>query len=216
MSKCPKELNSLLKILGIDPGSVEIHMIDGSDIEKMNDEPFYASPTRFFESLKNNDKSTDENAESIMHDVSDDTMKSYLSHCGFSTERIAEIMNEKEQNRKLKAEAEAAAKKSKEAVANSVVVTTLKSIAKAHGYELVEAYVKDGKPHAVVENTVGAGVADAEILFSERSYSFCVSVNGVYAGEGMDVLATAVQRATSCCKALNSIDWRSWPVISEH
>lgn len=211
MSKCPEELKMFLNMIGVDPESVEIQMLEPEKAEEAMG--CACTPSEFLERIMSGAKTAGAQMKNVARDMSDDAMRAHLSRNGFSEERINEIMKETEENRKREAEAAEVAKKNKAAVESNVVFMTLKSIADAHGYKLTEAVVKDGVPTAKIEvNKTGVQVGVPEIVFSAQ-HGFGVSTSGTYAGEGMDMMLSNVQKAVACCKSLNHIDWRTWPTV---
>lgn len=215
MSKCPEELKMFLEMVGIDPESVEIHTVDLDKVKEGMGEVIGCAytPSEFFERIIRGAKSAGQTAKNVAKDMSDEAMKAHLAKNGFSEERINEIMKETEENRKREAEAAEVAKKNKEAVENNVVFMTLKSIAAAHGYKLLNACVKNGTPEVEIKvDGVNMRVGTPDIVFS-AARGFGVSTNGVYSGDEMDMVINAMQKAVSCCKSLNSIDWRTWPTV---
>lgn len=198
-------------MIGVDPESVEIHMIDPQQIGEAMKNTY--SPNEFFEKIVKGAKAAGKTAKDVAKEMSDEAMKAHLSRNGFSEERIEEIMKETEENRKREEEAAAAAKKNKDALNNNVVFMTLKSIAAAHGYKLVNAYIKDGVPEATVELATNINNVGAPVITFSSQCGFGISTSGTYSGDGMDMVLVNTQKAVSCCKSLNSIDWRTWPTL---
>lgn len=203
MSKCPEELKGLLEILGIDPESVEVHAFGAGAPDGMG------CRTNRFENIM-------EEAKKKAKTLSNDAGISYLQHLGLSDERIKEIMQEAEENKRKKEEAAEAEKRNNESIANNVVEMTLKNIAKAYGYRIVNAVWRNGMPEVEkIEKIKGnMGAVEPEIIFDFNAGGFVIKPSAELITErNADRYLIAMNDAIGLCKALNQIDYRSWPRI---
>lgn len=142
---------------------------------------------------------------------------SYLKHLGLSDEKIAEIMQEVEENKRKMNEDAEREKRNKEIVANNVVEITLKNIAKAYGYTIVNAVWDDGMPHVekIEKTDYNLGEVEPEIMFDFKAGGFVIKPSSVIltTSRMAEKYLRAMNNAVGLCNALNQIDYRSWPSL---
>ena len=204
MSKCPEELKGLLNIFGINPESVEVHTFGIETPDEM----------RF---RKNRFENGTTEAKKRVETASYSDAVSYLKHLGLSDEKIAEIMQEVKENKRKMNEAAEREKRNKEIVANNVVEMTLRNIAKAYGYTLVNAVWDDGTPHvdAIEKTDYNLGEVEPEIMFDFKAGCFVIKPSSVVltTSKMAEKYLRAMNNAVGLCNALNQIDYRSWPSL---
>lgn len=204
MSKCPEELKGLLNIFGIDPESVEVHAFGVGMPDEME-----RRRNRFEDATAGAKKRTE--TASYSDDVS------YLKHLGLSDEKIAEIMQEVEENKRKMNEDAEREKRNKEIVANNVVEMTLKNIAKAYGYTIVNAVWDDGMLHVekIEKTDYNLGEVEPEIMFDFKAGGFVIKPSSVIltTSRMAEKYLRAMNNAVGLCNALNQIDYRSWPSL---
>lgn len=202
MSKCPEELKGLLNIFGIDPESVEVHTFGVG----VPDEMRYR---------RNRYENATTEAKKRAETASYNDAVSYLKHLGLSDEKIAEIMQEVEENKRKMNEAAEREKRNKEIIANNVVEMTLRNIAKAYGYTLVNAVWDDGTPHveAIEKTDHNLGEVEPEIMFDFKAGGFVIKPSSVVltTRRMAEKYLRAMNNAIGLCNALNQIDYQSWP-----
>lgn len=162
-----------------------------------------------------------------------DMMYANLKAMGFSDERIGAIVAEAEENKrhreeevraaKQKREEEAAAeKKRQEALRDNAVALALTAIAGAYGYG-IKACILNGEPKAEVYPIDTHGKRDThnkydayyKIEFSKESGGFLpVFTENVVGEQITGFVIGAMRNARDVCKALNAIDWHTWPVVN--
>ena len=197
MSKMPEELEMFLRTFNIDPDSVEINIM---------------APENMLHKVVTGAKAAGSATKEMAHDMSDKAMVAHLAHNGVSKERIDEIMKEIETNRRAKEDELKKTKEQKRNMENNVVFLTMQTIAATYGYKLTDAHIEDDKPVAVVEAM--NIVASKPIIVFTPQFGFHIVTHKMnsYMNEGMDIALRDMQNAVNCCKALNQIDWRTWPV----
>lgn len=206
MSKYPEELKGVLEAIGIDPDSVEIHAYGTMGEKELGF-------SDFMQSLKTAGSGAINKAKNVSRDMTNEMAASYLRKAGFDENEVVELMKKAEENKK-KAEAEAQRKKEQKArTEGDIVGMTLKTIAAAHGYTIKDAVIRDGKPCATILHTKCVSSA-INIIFNDYKFEVAVA-QAIISENRFDEYISDLNNATSACRALNMIDWRSWPVIED-
>lgn len=192
-------------VFGIDPEDIDVKVISASGPHGTY------NPLESISKMMENAKTA---AENVRDDVSADAMRNYLLRSGFSEDRVNDLIQELEANKRKAAEMKKAEREEAKTVNNNVVEMTLQSIAAAFGYNIKGAVIRNGVPVVgLIKRKLPETNAPTVVFDKIGKFKVIPCKSEAMEPYEAENYIELFEEAVNMCKALNQIDCRTWPSV---